>query len=239
MNETPAFHGRLQRRALGRLAALLTLVVSAEMVLGLFANWSLERLHAQYHQQTTIVLRAVNEAREAQVEFKIQVQSWKNLLLRGSEPGERQALLDELVVHEARVQKHLAALVGNLSELHGLPGSERIDDDLIDRARLLAPAHQRIGEDYRLELQRHESGPWNPFRLDASVKGLDRPLDQNIDQLTEALLRYSDRVVSLARSEAQQRFRLLGHLLWWAAGVALVLIGVLIYSALRHQDPPT
>jgi len=238
MKPVPAPLPRGQRRALVRLAALLALVVLAEMVLGLFANWSLERLHAQYHQRSGLMLQSINEAREAQVELKIQVQSWKNLLLRGEDPADRKPLIDDLNLHEGRVQEHLSALIKSLSEQRTVLGEDQIDRELIDRAKVLSTEHERLGESYRSALQRQAAVAWNPFELDTLVRGMDRPLDQAIDQLTDALLKRSDTVLSEARAEARQRFRLLEQLLWWAAGAALLLIGILIYRALHQQDPP-
>lgn len=221
------------RRSLGRLAAMLALVVLSEMLVGLFATWSLDRLNREHHAQARRALAGLDDARSAQVQFKMQVQAWKNLLLRGDAPEDRQVWLQSLLQHEAQVQHHLRSLRTHLPE----PAPA----DILAALEAITADHQQVGTGYRaaLDAAATRQAAWQPTMIDAQVRGIDRPLDLRIDALAERLLKQADQTLASSLETTEQRFALLKHLMWWSAGLALGLIAILISQALRrpHQGP--
>ena len=217
------------RRALGRLAAMLALVVMAEMLVGLFATWSLDRLNQRQHDEARHALHAVSEARGAQVQFKMQVQAWKNVLLRGQTTDERDRWTQALDMHEAEVVQHLKALRETL-------GTEA-PSDVLDAISFVLMTHQSVGSGYRRALNERHPVAWQPQVLDRQVRGIDRPVDVQIDQLADRLMALADETLQRSRNLAEQRFNLLETLLWWSAGLALALIALLIMRALRQPAP--
>jgi methyl-accepting chemotaxis protein len=220
-----------RRRSLGRLAAMLALVVLSEMLVGLFATWSLERLSLEQYRETRQALAQVNHARAAQVQFKMQVQAWKNVLLRGAVPQDRDVWYETLVRHETEVRHHLDGLRSVLSE-SSHPGR-------LATLEAIVAEHRRVGAGYRAALQKAATETWQPHNIDAEVRGIDRPLDQSIDALADQLIEAAEHTLQASRDTAAHRFALLGHLLWWSAGLALALIAILIVRALRmsNQNP--
>jgi methyl-accepting chemotaxis protein len=230
--ESPALRTAETRRSLGRLAAMLALVVLSEMLVGLFATWSLDRLNREQHAQARQALAGLDDARSAQVQFKMQVQAWKNLLLRGDAPQDREAWLQSLLQHEAQVQRKLRSLRSNLPEPAPADILATLDTITLD--------HQQVGGKYRVALESAaRQAAWQPTVIDAQVRGIDRPLDLRIDALAERLLEQADQTLAASREATERRFALLKHLMWWSAGLALGLIAILITRALRrpHQEP--
>ena len=129
-------------------------------------------------RQDAFVLNAVDLARQAQVDFKIQVQEWKNTLLRGHDPKAFEKYSAAFTRTEAEVQARLAALKVMLS------GAGRDTGDL----EKLAASHRELGDKYRSALKSYDSADGkSPQRVDTAVTGIDRAPTKAMDGLVAAI----------------------------------------------------
>ncbi len=88
---------------------------------------------------------AVDTAREAQVDFKIQVQEWKNTLLRGSDPAMFIKYWESFTYYEKKVQTSLRKLEEFYNEFdHPLLDAEKV--------KLAIREQEELGKIYRTEL---------------------------------------------------------------------------------------
>lgn len=218
-----------RRRAFLRLGALLALVMLSELVVGLFAAWSLDRLNRQQLSDGRELLVALDEGRSAQAQFKIQVQEWKNFLLRGAEPAARNDLWARVQRREREVDQRLQSLQARLQALGA--------DSQAQATQALRAEHARVGEVYRLQFERVALGPWDPFRTDREVKGVDRELDRGIDELADAIMAVAVASMANAETAARARFEWLNGMLWVAAGLGLLLVGLLVARAIAEPRP--
>lgn len=62
-------------------------------------------IHSQRRSDTLV------ETQNAAINFKTQVQEWKNILIRGNNPEQFTKYVDSLIKSEGVVQKHLAAVL--------------------------------------------------------------------------------------------------------------------------------
>jgi len=228
VSNTPNAAERNQlRKSLMQVASLLLLTLLSVALLALFSVWSLQRAHQRNDQEVAQLVSALDASRQAQVQFKRQVQEWKNILLRGDYPVARARYFDAFANAEGEVQ----AALGKVHEVLITAGDSRYDIQLKD----LRQEHLLLGEQYRAALINASGGRWAPFESDLAVRGIDRPLDRNIDQLAAGLVQeMQDRSKSLDAS-FQRRFEALRSALWVAMVASLLLVGVLLWRVLAQQ----
>lgn len=224
----PASHDaverQLLRKSLLQVGSLLLLTLLSVTLLALFSVWSLQRAHQRNDQAVTQIVAALDASRQAQVQFKRQVQEWKNILLRGADPVARVRFFDAFADAEAGVSAALAAVASEL------PAA----DQGRYRARLqeLQQQHATLGEQYRTALTNASGGRWAPFESDLAVRGIDRPLDRGIDQLAATLLTESRERSMVLDREVQRRYHTLQSALWVAMVASLLLVGILLWRVL-------
>jgi methyl-accepting chemotaxis protein len=162
----------------------------------------------------TFVLASSDLGREAQVHFKVQVQEWKNVLLRGGDPELLKKYRDGFEKEETEVQKHLTALRERLI-------AERVDVSRVDR---LLAVHRNLGVRYRSALAGFEGDAAGARKVDQAVRGIDRAPTEEMDALVADLKKLAERyqVEAVADNASIQRFAiaLIALIVVPAAGIA-------------------
>lgn len=156
--------------AAGAVSLLILLLGTAALfTLGLTHSRSAAALDRQ-----TLLDAARTTALETQVDFKTQVQEWKNILLRGRQPEDFTRYLASFEQREAAVQNGLASVKAQLASLD-------LDASNID---VLTSTHLALGSGYRAALaSSRREDPASAFAVDAAVRGRDRQLGDDIDAL--------------------------------------------------------
>lgn len=215
------------RKSLMQVASLLLLTLLSVALLALFSVWSLQRAHQRNDGEMAQLVAALDASRQAQVQFKRQVQEWKNVLLRGDYPVARARYFNAFANAEDEVQ----AALTKVDEILSAAGDSRHDTQLKDLRR----EHLHLGEQYRAALVEASGGRWAPFESDLAVRGIDRPLDRNIDQLATGLMQEMQNRSKLLDASFQRRFEALRSALWVAMVASLLLVGVLLWRVLSQQ----
>ncbi|MHA4867617.1 methyl-accepting chemotaxis protein [Duganella sp. PWIR1] len=118
--------------------------------------------------------QAIDTARSAQVLFKIQVQEWKNILIRGNDPAQ----LDK---HRAAFVKGGESTVAELKSLDALLAKLKLSTPLVDAA--IKTQNDLIAR-YMDALKKYDSAnPESAHVVDALVKGMDREPTKKIDDI--------------------------------------------------------
>jgi methyl-accepting chemotaxis protein-1 (serine sensor receptor) len=119
---------------------------------------------------------AVDVARKAQVDFKIQVQEWKNILLRGRDREEFDKYRTEFLKRGQETQDGLV-------ELKTVFGKLALDAAQVDDAK---QSLAQLSEKYIEALKQYDSaGADGAKTVDALVKGMDREPTAKIDKIVE------------------------------------------------------
>ena len=118
----------------------------------------------------------VDDAREAQVNFKIQVQEWKNTLLRGSNQDDFQKYFSNFSKLNDDVQSRLEKIKISMTEKN--INTATLDDLIIE--------HKNLYEKYSEAIKSYDIENTNSHKIvDNLVKGIDRKPTEEMDQLVE------------------------------------------------------
>ena len=150
---------------------------------------------------------------EANLQFKVQVQEWKNVLVRGKQPAELNKYWGQFEERQRQVQSILG-------ELAAQPG---IAPQLKSRIERLRDEHRLLGVAYQRGRDAYVAAGADPAAGDAAVKGVDRASSEQMSELVTQL-RKQGVEQSQQISASADRTVWLGILVMLASGL---LIGVL------------
>ena len=128
-------------------------------------------------------LAVEDQARVVQVNFKKQVQAWKDTLLRGADPQSLEKYRAEFFAHESQVQQGARDL------------RQQVDTpELVNLVDQFSQAHTQLGAEYRTALEGFVRSKGRKFHeADTQVKGKDRPPTDLIDHIVEGVQASSTR----------------------------------------------
>jgi methyl-accepting chemotaxis protein len=151
----------------------------------------------------------------ANVEFKIQVQEWKNVLLRGRDSANLDKYWGQFEAQERKVQDTLGQLAQIAAD----------DPALKAQVERLRSEHQSLGANYRKGRDAFIAAAGDAAVGDAAVKGIDRAASEQMSALVKQLREHS---LQQARqiNAAADRTILIGSLLLLAASVVIALFGL-------------
>jgi methyl-accepting chemotaxis protein len=164
-----------------RLFLLIFVVIIITLALGGFSWFTLnEQKQKAESRQASIreYIGLVNTARTIQVEFKQQVQAWKNLLLRGSNNESFNKYYKEFTDQSSIVQDKLILLKSKMQ-------SNNLDIALIDTS---LASHKELGDKYFKAISNVDfADPTSYKAIDEMVNGIDRVPNENFDLLVQQI----------------------------------------------------
>jgi methyl-accepting chemotaxis protein len=170
-------------------------------------------------------LQAARLIDSANVEFKIQVQEWKNVLLRGQDAENLAKYWGQFEAQERKVQD----ILGELSQ------EARDDAALKGQVDRLRSEHQTLGANYRKGRDAFVAAGGDAKAGDAAVKGIDRAASEQmtalVDQLREQSIQQAEQINASA-----DRTITLGTLVMLAASVVIALFSLWLVN--RHLIIP-
>jgi methyl-accepting chemotaxis protein len=145
--------------------------------------------------QTTVAQSFEHERLAAGMlgDFKVQVQEWKNVLLRGKDPA-------QLTRYWAAFEKQEKAINASAQKLMAAlpPGEGR------ERVAQFSQAHERMGAAYRKGFEAFKAADHDPQAGDKAVAGMDREPAQLLDQAGGLIAKASSEVAERAAATAQR-----------------------------------
>ena len=151
------------------------------------------------------------------VAFKLQVQEWKDTLLRGKDPANLDKYWSAFQTREKTVDALATELRTKLPE-----GESRT---LIDR---FAIAHASMGEGYRKGFEAFKSAGFEPSAGDGAVAGVDREPSALLEQAVQKIAADSAQVSAKAAIDARHATEISVALM--LAVLALAMIGGVMFS---------
>jgi len=170
-----------------KFAVGLIAILVVNLGAGLYALYLYQQASARSAQVRDTSSQIVATALSAQVRFKKQVQEWKNVLLRGQEPGLFEKYLAQFTEEEANTREAMQRLIKLLAN----------NKQARDTAESFVHAHGRLGEQYRAALQFYHHNDERPqIEVDRRVRGIDRQPTDLIDEVLAAAVAHKERTLS-------------------------------------------
>ncbi|WP_285350926.1 methyl-accepting chemotaxis protein [Pseudomonas sp. ME-P-057] len=195
---------------------ILALLTGSLVLVVLIALACFQFLSSNVHAYRGLLegpLQASQLVDQANLQFKVQVQEWKNVLLRGKQPTDRDKFWSQFEDQERQVQDTL----GRLSAMNGL---DAVTKGQVDTLR---DEHRNLGGAYRKGRDAYVASGGDPVAGDLAVKGVDRAASEQMNGLVEGLRKQSDAQSKVISSTADQTI-LVGTLVMLASAL---LVGVL------------
>ena len=152
---------------------------------------------------------------EANLQFKVQVQEWKNVLLRGKQPQDMDKYWGQFQDRQRDVQGILTRLVAQT----------RDDATLSRRIEALREEHQQLGVAYQKGRDAYVAAGRDATAGDAAVKGVDRAASDQMSALVSDL-REQGAKQSLAISAYAKRTVIVGLAIMLLSGVLIGLFSL-------------
>ena len=168
-----------------------------------------------YGQLVEGPLQASQLIDEANLQFKVQVQEWKNVLLRGKQPAELDKYWQQFAAREQQVQALLAQLVRDNAD----------DAALKLRLQALKDSHAQLGAAYARGREAFVAAGADPAAGDQAVKGVDRATSEQMSELVSQL-RADAQVQAAAISASAQRTVWLGLLVMLGSALLIALLSL-------------
>ncbi|WER47760.1 methyl-accepting chemotaxis protein [Cupriavidus sp. WKF15] len=204
-----------------KIAVKLPLAFAAALLV-MFAGalYGLSTLNSSIDEYNNVVLQRVEEERLVTamlVDFKEQVQEWKNTILRGHDA--------------ARLEKHWSAFAARekaVRERGALLGKRLAEGKSRELVTQFNRAHEAMGAGYRRGFEAFKAADFDPTAGDRVVAGVDREPARLLEEAAR-LIAADTAAVSAQTAAAASRAATLSYVLMFAAFVC-GLAGAMLFS---------
>ncbi|BAQ76305.1 methyl-accepting chemotaxis protein [Pseudomonas sp. Os17] len=205
----------LQKSLRAQILALLSGSLLAMLLIALACFHLLSGGVQSYRELIDGPLRSSQLIDEANLQFKSQVQEWKNVLLRGKQPQELNKYWQQFEDRQRDVQN----ILGQLARTPGMEAS------LKSRVQRLADEHRQLGSAYQKGRDAYVAGGADPSAGDAAVKGVDRATSEQMSELVTELRKNGEQQ-SREISTAADRTVWMGILVMLVSGLLIGLLSL-------------
>ena len=209
----------LQKSLRAQILALLSGSLLAILLIALACFHFLSNGVQSYSQLIAGPLHTSQLIDEANLQFKVQVQEWKNVLLRGKQPADLAKYWSQFEERQRDVQNILGELAGQ----------KGIEASLKSRIERLRDEHRQLGTAYQKGRDAYVAAGGDPSAGDAAVKGVDRATSEQMSALV-AELREQGTAQSALISASAERTVWLGLLVMLASGLLIGLLSLWLVS---------
>ncbi len=207
----------------GQLVGLMLLSVFALALTGLFGIWYSHLNADAALTDMGELTRLIDASRKAQVEFKIQVQHWKNLLLRGQNAEDLAIYTRRFEEQNSVVQKALADVVA----------SPELPAELRPELEKITAEHGGLLAKYQTAAAAYSStDPATILAVDRMVRGIDQKLNERIDQVAAQLVALEAQRFGELRAAGEKLYGTLRLVTVIASAIAVACAGALAWRAL-------
>jgi hypothetical protein len=167
-----------------------------------------------------------NEISSASIAFKVQIQEWKNILLRGKDNSDRDIYFSKFENQERSVQAYLNNAYTICSQLEL--------NEICNQVSNVQSQHKQLGLAYKNNLKHASLANYDAIhKVDQSVKGMDRDLEKTMSNLNAIFSGIELQQHSATHNKLAEKYASLRKLILSILTIALTITGISLYSVLR------
>lgn len=212
-----------------RLFVIGVIAVLATLTAGLFGVYQMSHLNSTL----TATLKEVGEGfhtllevQQANVNFKIQVQEWKNILIRGNDPTAYEKHLNGFKEKSDEVQKNLNTALDEL---------KKAQNPIAADVSQLIQDHAALGEAYQSALSQFDNTDLETGKkVDIEVKGKDRAPSEGMNKIVVALEKEELTHLQSQIEVAYSNYRTARNLLIVWMLLSLTITALIIFIAIKR-----
>lgn len=218
------------RRSISASGFVMILMLAVLGMFALFSIWSINRAWVEGMDRFTELRQLSTTALEAQVAFKVQVQEWKNILLRGDDA----ALLAK---HHAEFNRRAVDTNALLEAVAQQAGPLGFAPDAAGAAEL-RDAHEALDRRYEDTLAEMQGvaptlDATAARAIDVKLRGADRSLEAGIGALAARIGAASDAERAALTAAMAQRYTILRWFIICVILGTLAVTGFVLFRLLR------
>ena len=211
----------------GNLFLLVVFMLIFIVSMGTFTVYSLNSTTQQGQNDVITVnkyMNLVNNSRNIQVTFKKQVQSWKDLLLRGLDQSNYNTYLSQFTGYNKNVMTGLTSLKTSMRLLG-------MDTSSVDK---VSTEHDQLQINYINALKSYDKTNKDSYKIvDNLVKGMDKPSTNDMDILVKSVMDKSNAQIGSMKLASENRNKQLELYLFIIIIISICLIILLTLMTLK------
>jgi len=163
-----------------------------------------------------------DQTRQTQVNFKIQIQEWKDTLLRGYDKAQFDKYSSSFFKQSSDVQKNLYSIKSKLSG----------NIETVNKIDSLSASHKTLEDNYRKALTSYNNADFNSSKIvDGLVKGMDREPTRKFDEIVAEINKISEFEINYA-------IKMMVSSIIGISLIILVLLAVVILIIIKSITSP-
>lgn len=182
-----------QKSILNRLVVIVGVAAVAMIVTAVYSFMQYQKTVASYEQLLSEEMKLEFEVKDLATDFKIQVQEWKNVLLRGHDPAQLDKYWAKFEDKEQAVSEEAKRLADRLANY---PEAKAILNEFLSEHRILGAAYRKGLNEYKLQGFDAKAG-------DVAVSGIDRAPTKLITEAAEAIDKIILNYVNTTNAQAE------------------------------------
>lgn len=209
----------------GVVIGILTTAIAILTAISLTTILSLRDDLKEYDFVVNTEIRSAQLADQMNIEFKRQVQEWKNVLIRGSDDGKREKYWGRFQEQESKIQALGKELVPLLND----------SPEQTSQANDFLRSHKKMGADYRRGFNDFVNANYNHTAGDKAVSGIDREPSARLDELSNVLSKSAEKHGQILQSTARELVQIS---IISVTGISIVLLALAYMLIMKFITRP-
>ncbi|WP_158162226.1 methyl-accepting chemotaxis protein [Grimontia hollisae] len=209
----------------GVVIGILTTAIAILTAISITTILSLRDDLKEYDFVVNTEIRSAQLADQMNIEFKRQVQEWKNVLIRGSDDGKREKYWGRFQEQESKIQALGRELVPLLND----------SPEQTSQANDFLRSHKKMGADYRRGFNDFVNANYNHTAGDKAVSGIDREPSARLDELSNVLSKSAEKHGQILQSTARELVKIS---IISVTGISIVLLALAYMLIMKFITRP-